>query len=171
MRCGWLTEMSVQRFDFPNSDASDVRRVFQEAAAKALGKEGGPGILSFRSGEVRSRLEHTADPVEAARVGEGGGFAEGDGFHFAVRNGGEDFEIHRGPGSGGILAGFQGEHEIERIARAAEAQRGQGGGLFDGDAGKVRHARISGESVLKKIAAAVVVRQWRQRSRTAVAAA
>ena len=30
--------LMVQRSNFPNSDASDVRRVFQEAAAKALGK-------------------------------------------------------------------------------------------------------------------------------------
>ncbi len=30
--------LMVQRANFPNSDASDVRRVFQEAAAKALGK-------------------------------------------------------------------------------------------------------------------------------------
>lgn len=30
--------MMVQRANFPNSDASDVRRAFQEAAAKALGK-------------------------------------------------------------------------------------------------------------------------------------
>ena len=30
--------LMVQRADFPNSDASDVRRAFQEAAAKALGK-------------------------------------------------------------------------------------------------------------------------------------
>ena len=28
--------LMVQRSNFPNSDASDVRRVFQEAAAKAL---------------------------------------------------------------------------------------------------------------------------------------
>ena len=30
--------LMVQRADFPNSDASDVRRAFQEAAAKALAK-------------------------------------------------------------------------------------------------------------------------------------
>jgi hypothetical protein len=28
----------VQRSNFPNSDASDVRRAFQEAAAKSLAK-------------------------------------------------------------------------------------------------------------------------------------
>jgi hypothetical protein len=28
----------VQRSNFPNSDASDVRRAFQQAAANALGK-------------------------------------------------------------------------------------------------------------------------------------
>jgi len=29
----------VQRANFPNSDASDVRRAFQEAAAKAVAKK------------------------------------------------------------------------------------------------------------------------------------
>ena len=31
--------LMVQRSNFPNSDASDVRRAFQQAAAKALVKE------------------------------------------------------------------------------------------------------------------------------------
>jgi hypothetical protein len=31
--------LMVQRSDFPNSDASQVRRAFQEAAARALTKE------------------------------------------------------------------------------------------------------------------------------------
>jgi CubicO group peptidase (beta-lactamase class C family) len=30
--------LMVQRANFPNSDASDVRRAFQQAAARALGK-------------------------------------------------------------------------------------------------------------------------------------
>jgi hypothetical protein len=30
--------LMVQRSNFPNSDASDVRRAFQQAAAKALAK-------------------------------------------------------------------------------------------------------------------------------------
>jgi CubicO group peptidase (beta-lactamase class C family) len=30
--------LMVQRSNFPNSDASEVRRAFQEAASKALGK-------------------------------------------------------------------------------------------------------------------------------------
>jgi len=30
--------LMVQRANFPNSDGSDVRRAFQEAAAAALGK-------------------------------------------------------------------------------------------------------------------------------------
>jgi len=43
--------LMVQRSNFPNSDASDVRRAFQEAAAKALGKavapDFGPNVLVF----------------------------------------------------------------------------------------------------------------------------
>jgi CubicO group peptidase (beta-lactamase class C family) len=33
--------LMVQRSNFPNSDASDVRRVFQQAAADAIAKEAG----------------------------------------------------------------------------------------------------------------------------------